>query len=132
MPFYSATVSYTVYKEHKDKLCFVSASYSAILSYKQGWEFAHLFSERIARFLPKNEQMSDLLKKRAIHPFAHFWWATWAIRSRSHISSERCEQIAHGRSFMVSNLSDSLTSLIFGDSLTSLAKKEGMSDSLIF
>ena len=21
----------------------------------QGWEFAHLFSERIARFLPKNE-----------------------------------------------------------------------------
>ena len=29
----------------------------------QGWEFAHRFSERIARFLPKNERMSDLLKK---------------------------------------------------------------------
>ena len=29
----------------------------------QGWEFAHWFSEGIARFLPKNEQMSDLLKK---------------------------------------------------------------------
>ena len=30
---------------------------------KQGWEFAHLISERIARFLSKNERMSDLLKK---------------------------------------------------------------------
>ena len=30
---------------------------------QQGWEFAHRFSERIARFLPKNEQMSDFLKK---------------------------------------------------------------------
>ena len=29
----------------------------------QSWEFAHLISERIARFLPKNEQMRDLLKK---------------------------------------------------------------------
>ena len=28
----------------------------------QGWEFAHRFSERIARFLPKNEQMSNSLK----------------------------------------------------------------------
>ena len=36
---------------------------------------------------------------------------------------ERPEQIAHGRSFLVSDLSDSLTSLI---------KKEGMSESLIF
>ena len=29
----------------------------------QGWEFAHRFSERIARFLQKNERMSDSLKK---------------------------------------------------------------------
>ena len=29
----------------------------------QGWEFAHWFSGRIARFLPKNERMSDSLKK---------------------------------------------------------------------
>ena len=29
----------------------------------QGWEFAHLISERIARFLSKNERMSDSLKK---------------------------------------------------------------------
>ena len=65
----------------------------------QGWEFAHRISERIARFLPKNEQISDLLKKRAIHSFAHFWLAAWAICSRLLISCERPEQIAHGRSF---------------------------------
>ena len=29
----------------------------------QGWEFAHLISEPIARFLSKNEQMSDSLKQ---------------------------------------------------------------------
>ena len=47
-----------------------------------------VFSERIARFLPKNEQMSDSLKKM------------------------RDSLI---RSFLVSNLSDLLTSLIFGE-----------------
>ena len=82
----------------------------------QGWGFAHMFSERIA----------------------HFWWAIWAICSRSLISSERfahdhsfplsdvieslmfthfwwatCAICSH-RSFLVSNLSDLLTSLIFG------------------
>ena len=30
---------------------------------EQGWQIAHRFSERIARFLPKNERMSDSLKK---------------------------------------------------------------------
>ena len=30
---------------------------------KQGWEFAHLISEQIARFLSKIERMSDSLKK---------------------------------------------------------------------
>ena len=50
----------------------------------QGWEFAHRFSERIARFLPKNERMSNWLKKTSdllIFSFlvsdllmvAHFW-----------------------------------------------------------
>ena len=56
------------------------------LQQNQGWEFAHRFSERIARFLPKNERMSDLLKKM----------------SDSLIQS-----------FLVSDLSDSLTLLIF-------------------
>ena len=66
------------------------------------------FSEYIASFLWKNERMSDSLQKTSdslIHSFlvsdtqgAHFWWATWAIRSHS--------------SFLVSNLSDLLTSLL--------------------
>ena len=50
--------------------------------FRQGWEFAHLISEGIARFLSKNERMSNLLKKM----------------SNSFILS-----------FLVSDLSDSLT-----------------------
>ena len=46
-----------------------------------GLEFTHWFSERITCFWRKNEQMSDLLKKK---------------------------QFAHGHSFFVSNLSDLL------------------------
>ena len=54
------------------------------MSFCQGWEFAHRFSERIARFLQKKSRMSDLLKKpsdllifgerpeRFAH-IAHFW-----------------------------------------------------------
>ena len=41
-------------------------------THQQGWEFAHWFSERIARFLFKNEQMSDSLKNVSdslIRPF---------------------------------------------------------------
>ena len=60
-------------------------------------------------FLQKNERMRDSLKKRAIRSFTHFWWATWAIPSH--------------RWVLVSDLSDSLTSLI---------KKQGMSQSQIF
>ena len=41
----------------------------------QGWEFAQWFSEQIARFLRKNERMSDAQKK-AIRSFAHLWLAT--------------------------------------------------------
>ena len=80
--------------------------------YALGWEFAHRFSEQIARFLPKNERMSDSLKKISdslISSFlvsdlseslmvAHFWWATWVICSRSLICGERPERftlIAH-------------------------------------
>ena len=97
----------------------------SLLWYMQGWEFTHRFSERSGPFLGKNKRMSDSLKKTSnllIHSFlvsdlskllmvAHFWWATWAI-------------CAH-RSILVSDLSNSLTSLI---------KKEGMRDweSLIF
>ena len=45
-------------------------------------------------------------KKWAICSFTHFWWATWAIRSWSLIFGEQPERIAHGRSFLVSDLSD--------------------------
>ena len=53
----------------------------------------------------------------------------WAIRKKNErfahslIFGEQPEGIAHGRSFLVSDLSDSLTLL---------TKKEGMSESLIF
>ena len=49
------------------------------------------------RFAQKNERL------------AHFWWATWAIRSWLLIFGEQPEQIPHGRSFLVNNLSDLLT-----------------------
>ena len=54
--------------------------------------------------------MSNSPKKWAICSFAHFWWATWAIRSRKLIPSEQPERICHGCSFSLSDLSDSLTS----------------------
>ena len=70
-------------------------------------------------FCPKMSEWVIPSKKRAIHSFAHFWWATWAIRS--------------WLPFFLSDLSESL---IFGehlsDLLTSLTKKEGFSESLIF
>ena len=37
---------------------------------------------------------------------AHLFWATWAIRSRSLIYSERPEQFAHGHSFDLSEMSE--------------------------
>ena len=63
-----------------------------IMMNKQGWEFAHRFSEQIAHFLRKNERMSDSLKKI----------------SNLLIFGEQHEQFAHGRSFLVSKLSESL------------------------
>ena len=90
------------------------------LSSVQGWEFAHLISERIAHFLSKNERFTHSL-----------------------IFRELPERFAHDRSFLVSYLSDSLTiahflSATWGnrsfdlsemrDSLTSLTKTEEMSE----
>ena len=40
---------------------------------------------------------------------AHLSFATWVTRSRSLISSEQPEQFAHGGSFVLSDLSESLT-----------------------
>ena len=58
----------------------------------QGWEFAHRISERITRFLPKNERMRDSLKKM----------------SDSLIFGEQPERFAHDCSFPVSDVSKSL------------------------
>ena len=65
----------------------------------------HLF------FAKKSERMRDALKKRVIRAFTHFWWATWVICSQLLIPSERPERIAHGHSFVLRDLSNSLTSL---------------------
>ena len=73
------------------------------------------FPSKLLVFCPKRSEWVICSKKWAIHSFAHFWWATWAICSWLHISSEWPERIAHGPSFLVSDLSDSLTSLIFGE-----------------
>ena len=58
-----------------------------IKALKQGWDFAHLISERIARFLSKNELMSDSLKKMSES----------LIRS---IYGERNERFAHIAHFL--------------------------------
>ena len=63
----------------------------------QGWEFAHRISERITRFLPKNERMRDSLKKM----------------SDSLIFGEQPERFAHDCSFPLSDLSESLIATHF-------------------
>ena len=75
----------------------------------QGWEFAHLNSEWIAHFLSKNERMSNSLKKMSDSLIRSFLVSEMSDSLTSLISSERSEQIAHGRSFLVSDLSDSLS-----------------------
>ena len=73
-------------------------SLNGFLSKSPAWKFAHRFSEQIPHFLPNNEEMWNSLQKN--ERFAH-----------SLIFGERPEGFAHDRSFLVSNLSDSLTSL---------------------
>ena len=73
------------YKHYECNLWFRSSTQEFLVHsfpLTQGWEFAHRFSEWIARFLRKNERIAT-------------WWATRAIRSH--------------RSFLVSDLRDSLT-----------------------
>ena len=82
---------------------------NSLSGFLQGWEFAHLISGGIACFLFKNERMSDLLKK-----MSHSLFRSFLVSKMSHsltllISSERPEQIAHGCSFLVSEMNVSLT-----------------------
>ena len=79
---------------------------------RQGWEFAHLISERIASFLSKNEQMSDSLKKMSDSLIRSFLVSEMSDLLTLLISSELPERIAHCRSFLGSEMSNSLTSLI--------------------
>ena len=66
----------------------------------QGWEFAHRFSERIARFLPKNKQMSDSRQKTRDSLICSFLVSDLSdLLKIALISSERCERITHGCSF---------------------------------
>ena len=93
-------------------LLFELLARSNAVAFCQGWEFAHLISERINHFLSKNERMSDSLKKMS-HSLIHsFLVSEMSDTLTTLISSEHPEQIAHGRSFLVSVMSDSLTSLI--------------------
>ena len=67
----------------------------------QGWEFTHWFSEGIARFLPKNERMSDLLKNIQF--------------TDSLIFGERPVRFTHNHSFPLSDLSETLMIDHFGE-----------------
>ena len=69
------------------------------------------FLSELLVFSQKVSEWAIRSKKWAIRSFAHFWWVAWAIRLRLLIFGEQTEQIAHGCSFLVSDLSDSLTSL---------------------
>ena len=91
---------------------YCKAGLSSELYFSQGWEFAHLISEQIACFLSKNERRSDSLKKMSDSLICSFLVSEMSDSLTSLISSERPEQITHGCSFLVSEMSDSFTSLI--------------------
>ena len=83
----------------------------------------------------KNEQMNESLKKWAIRSFAHLLILGERPKRFAHNCSFPLSDLSnpHGPSFLVSNLSNSLTSFIKKEGMSkSLIKKEGMSESLIF
>ena len=86
-------------------------NHSSLLYCIQGWGFAQQISEQITCFLQKKWANEQFAQKWPIRLFAHFWWATWEICSWLFIHSKQPEGIAHGRSFVLSDLSDSLTLL---------------------
>ena len=98
-------------------------SQAIYLESQQGWEFAQRFSEQITHFLGKNEQMSDSLKKTSNSLIRSYKMSDLSNSLMLLIFGEQLEQTTHGRSFLVSELSSSLTSL---------TKKEGMSELLFF
>ena len=73
------------------------------------WQFPPVY--RVGNLLTGFKSKSLQKNER----FAHFWWATWAILTQLLIFSKWPEWFTHSRSFLVSNLSESLTSLFFGE-----------------
>ena len=82
--------------------------HSFIKNGKEGKNVAFFWKER----MPNHESLicsfplSNLSKPLTV---AHLSWVTWAICSRSLISSERPERFTHGPSFVLSDLSELLT-----------------------
>ena len=62
-----------------------------------------------ARFCEQKSECAIHSKKQDIRSFAHLSWVTWANCSHLLICHERPERFAHSRSFVLSNLSESLT-----------------------
>ena len=85
--------------------CSQTAATPNRINQNQGWEFAHLIYEWIARFLSKNERMSNSLKKMSDSLIYSFLVSDL---SDSLIFGERPERFAHDCSFPLSDLSKSL------------------------
>ena len=83
----------SVYKV--DYLGFLGWLVECLLGWLQGWEFAHLISEWIARLLSKNERMSDSHKKMSDSLICSFLVSEMSDSLTLLISSEQPEQIAH-------------------------------------
>ena len=75
----------------------------------------NLFLSESLVFLQKMSESEICSKKRAILSLAHFWWATWVICSWLLIFGEQPKWITHGCSFLVSDLSNLLTLLNYGE-----------------
>ena len=94
---------------------------------KKLWNrFACSYGNLLIVFLSKSlvfcKKMSELVISLKNWAICSFWWVTWANQSQSLIFGEQPKQFAHSCSFVMSNLADLLTSLF---------KKEGMSESLV-
>ena len=105
------------------------------------------FYERASVYFARIRSQSGLGIRSSVFWANHLFfvkkWATWAIRSKKErfahllIFGEQPERFAHGHSFLVSDLSESLMVAHFWWAtwaihvLTSLIKKEGMSELLI-
>ena len=68
--------------------------------------FFQIFLSELFIFFSKREHERFAQKTER---FAHLSWATWANRSHSLICHERPERFAYSRSFVLSDLSESLT-----------------------